>query len=354
MKIAIITDLHLGMRQNNPTIMKHQNRFFSDVFFPKIDQENVDLVLHGGDLFDSRSSIGFNTLDNARINLFEPLFRRNMPFKSIVGNHDIFYKYTLSLDSKTLLLPQYPNMEVIKEPIEVHQDSFHVGLVPWITPENSEDIMSFLQKTKCNYILGHFEIAGFPMVKNVNCEHGLDSKIFSNFDQVWSGHFHCKSKKSNIMYLGSPYAMSWGEAESDHGFYIIDTKTLDVEFIRNPYSIFHQISYNDKEKDCIEDYNLNKMEINNSFVKIDVIQKENPVLFDQLEQEIREKFPFKLDIRDVRNYTVSLVNEENEENEVMDTMKIIDSYYNMIDTKGIDKKEIMSVLKSLYTEAQSI
>jgi hypothetical protein len=54
----------------------------------------------------------------------------------------------------------------------------------------------------------------------------------SGFDKVFTGHFHCAQQVgSNIWYPGSLIPFKFDEGDVDHGFIVLDTETLDHEFV---------------------------------------------------------------------------------------------------------------------------
>ena len=44
MKIAIVTDMHIGVRGDSKIFADHQERFFKEVFFPYLDEHNIKIV----------------------------------------------------------------------------------------------------------------------------------------------------------------------------------------------------------------------------------------------------------------------------------------------------------------------
>ena len=73
--------------------------------------------------------------------------------------------------------------------------------------------MTALSTSKCPIVLGHLEIRGFEMYRGMLENHGMDANVFDRFDTVCSGHFHHKSSRGGIHYLGSPLQFTW----SDYG-----------------------------------------------------------------------------------------------------------------------------------------
>ena len=73
-------------------------------------------------------------------------------------------------------------------------------------------------------LCGHFEIQGFEMTKGNYNEHGLDQETFKTKIPVWSGHFHIKSKQTNIDGLAKWFQIKKSNSEN---------KNYYVEFIGN-------------------------------------------------------------------------------------------------------------------------
>ena len=62
-------------------------------------------------------------------------------------------------------------------------------------------------------------------------------KHFDKFERVYSGHYHMRSNKENIFYLGNPYEMYWNDVnDRDRGFHLFDTDRHTP--VNNPYQFF--------------------------------------------------------------------------------------------------------------------
>ena len=109
-KIAIVTDIHFGARNDNQRVADFQEKFFSEVFFPYIDKHNITIVADLGDTFDRRKFVNFYSLDRAKKMFFTPLKERGIELHVLVGNHDSFYKNTIELNSINLLAEHYHNI----------------------------------------------------------------------------------------------------------------------------------------------------------------------------------------------------------------------------------------------------
>ena len=64
MKIALLNDTHFGCRNDSPHFMEYQNRFYDELFFPYIKENNIRHLIHLGDVVDRRKFINYNIAHN--------------------------------------------------------------------------------------------------------------------------------------------------------------------------------------------------------------------------------------------------------------------------------------------------
>ena len=73
MKIALLNDTHFGCRNDSPAFMEYQNRFYNEVFFPYIEENNISTLIHLGDVVDRRKFINHNTAHNFKLKFWDKL-----------------------------------------------------------------------------------------------------------------------------------------------------------------------------------------------------------------------------------------------------------------------------------------
>ena len=350
MKIAILNDTHFGVRSDNKVFLKHQETFFTKVFFPTLEMHGVKTVLHLGDIFDRRKFINFFTLKKSKEMFFDVLSRQNITMYAILGNHDTYYTTTNEVNSVKLLLSEYSNIYVYeKDPIEHEFGSTRIAMCPWLTRETYDDAMKTLQSSNAHILCGHFDIIGFEMMKGVVSDHGVDHKVFSNFETVLSGHYHHPSKHGNIHYLGSQYEMTWTDFGSKRGFHILDTETRELTFIENPNRIFHKLEYDDDDLTIDEIADLDTSVLKDCYVKVIVRNRNNPYLYDIFLNRLNESGA--ADVKSIEdNLHLGSVTVDEMLEETKDTKDILYSYIDNIETK-MDKKKIKKVIDELYYEA---
>ena len=354
-KVAIITDQHFGARNDSTHFLDYYEKFYRDTFFPTIDNAGINTVLILGDTFDRRKYVNFYSLKRAKEMFFDELASRDIKVHMLAGNHDTYFKNTNDVNSVRLLLKEYTNIHVIDKPttIWLNGEKTPICMMPWICPDNHDDSMFVLSDTDANICMGHFEIAGFSMNRGIPNYEGLDRGIFKKFDIVFSGHYHHRSNQDNIRYLGNPYELTWQDYNDPRGFHLFDTDTLDLEFIENPNVMFHRITYDDKENSITEITSKDLSKYTGTYVKVVVLNKTNPYLFDKFMSNLYNVNPVDVTIaEDIIDLTEGL--DDDIINQAEDTVSIINKFVDGIKEDHIDNDKLKSVLKELYVEALNL
>ena len=341
MKIALITDQHLDGRKGNIHFWNFFQKFYDDVFFPTLEKEGIDTIIDLGDTFDNRKSMDYNTFNRISDNYFSRL--KDYTVHMILGNHCTYYKNTNRINSPELLLDSYDNITIYSEPTELELGGRTFLMMPWINQENREQAVELIQKGG-DIMVSHIEIEGFEVMEGMRFEGGFSRKDFTNFKRVWSGHFHHRSKKGNIQYLGNPYQMFWNDYKAVRGFHIFDTETDKLRFVENPYEIFAKIYYDDTQSD------YNKFDISdyaNKFVKVIVEEKRDYQMFETLVDRL-----YNVGAHDVKIVETLVDTSEVEDVEfnVKDTLTLLTEYIDEIELK-VDKTELKKLMQSLYIES---
>jgi len=348
LKVAIITDQHFGARNDSSHFLEYYEIFYRDTFFPILDENGIDTVLILGDTFDRRKYINFFTLKRAREMFFDKLYAKGIQVHMLAGNHDTYYKNTNEVNSPDLLLVEYGNIDVISKPETIVIDGTSICMMPWICPENYQESLDHITNTKAEVCMGHFEIAGFAMHRGMESHDGLAKETFQKFDLVFSGHYHHRSSDKHIHYLGNPYELTWQDYNDPRGFHLFDLDTRELEFICNPYRMFERIEYNDKEQEPID---LDRIDLNQKFVKLVVVNKNDFYKFDKFIQKLYNKGCHEIKI--IEDMSEFQDGEIGEEINLEDTLSVLSHYVDSIET-DVDKEQIKTYMRTLYTEAVNI
>jgi len=344
MKIGIFTDSHWTARKSSRHLHDYFELFYKNIFFPTLEEQEVEIVVHMGDAFDNRKSIDFWGLDWTRRVVLEPL--RKYEVHMIVGNHDIFLRNSTEINAPELLLKDYPNIKTYSSPTNTKVGGIDMTFIPWICSENYDETLKVIKKSKAKIAMGHLELQGFRVNKHLIMEeHGLDPNIFTKFQKVFSGHYHTRSDNGRIFYLGNPYEMYWTDVNDTRGFHIFDTETLEHTPINNPYKLFYNIYYEDTPHQMFD-----VTEYANKIVKVIVRKKSKQKEFDKFIDKL-----YKIGIQDlkiVENFDI----QENEDfviDEEENTISILNRYIDESEC-NFDKNVIKGIFQDLYQQSCEI
>lgn len=341
-KILIITDTHHGIKNDNIIIHDTYKKFYSEILFPYIKENNIEYMFHLGDVFDKRHHITGLTLKRFKDDFLLPLSQLNIESHFIVGNHDSYYKNTLFPNYVTDIISEYNDkIFVYDKPNTVYISGKPFDFIPWICKENYDETMNFIKNSKSHIALAHLELSGFQMYKGHAAKSGMSAKIFERYHSVFTGHYHTRSSDENIHYLGTPFDFTWADYNDPKGFHVFDTETLEIKFIQSPLELHKEIYYN--ETDNME---LVIPQCEGKIVKIicNVDYKKHD--FDVFKDKLAEVV---LDYS-VVDYTETIAQTEIETDEikVMNTIDIFKKYL------GDTDEETDNLINEIYQEALSL
>jgi len=340
MRLAIITDTHYGARKGSKHLHDYFELFYRDVFFPSLEEHQIDTVIHMGDIFDSRKAIDLQSLEWSKRVVFEPL--KKYKVHALIGNHDCYYKNTNNVNSPELLLKDYENIKTYSKATEISLDKLKILLLPWINSENFEETEKLIKKTKARVAMGHLEVNGFKATRGHMMENGMDVKTFNKFERVYSGHFHTRSDDGQIFYLGNPYEMFWNDVNDPRGFTIFDTDTLEHTPVNNPYKLFYNIYYEDTNPKL-----FNATQYANKIVKVIVRKKTDQNMFDTFLDKL-----YSVGVQDLKiieNFDIQ-ESEDFEIDEDENTLSILNRYIDESEFE-FDKHIIKDIFQDLYRQA---
>ena len=346
MKIALLNDTHFGCRNDSPAFIEYQNKFYNEVFFPYIRENNINTLIHLGDVVDRRKFINHNTAHNFKQNFWNRLEEKNIDTHIIIGNHDTYYKNTNEVNA-------LQNLEISKgakvytRTTEVEFDGLPILFIPWICDDNESDSVQKINDTQATIAMGHLEVKGFEMHNGHFNDHGQEKAMFKRFEKVMSGHFHKKSDDGQIYYLGTQYEMTWSDYGCPKGFHIFDTETRDLTRVSNPDTIFKKLIYNDKETNYDA---IDLSEYDKSFVKLYISNRTDVEMYERL----MDKFYNSINVHSIdvieepTDIGASVREDILEQGE--DTLTFLGNYIDQVDSE-LDKQKLKQFAKELYMEA---
>ena len=101
MKIALLNDTHFGARNDSTIFDDFFHKFYNDIFFPYLKENNITHCLHLGDIMDRRKFVSYRTAKNFRERFIKPFSDLGIQLHILVGNHDTYFKNTNEVNSIT-------------------------------------------------------------------------------------------------------------------------------------------------------------------------------------------------------------------------------------------------------------
>lgn len=265
-KVAIISDIHLGVHGNSDTwhdiMLQYANWLKGE-----LEQQGVRDLLILGDIFNDRDEIGVKTIHTTQ-KFFQVFNQVDSTFNIILlnGNHDSYLRDSSDINSISVF-KGWNNITVVDKLMsyDYNNGNKRLTFLPWGSnisdiPENND------------ILLGHLEVNSFR--KNVAklCEDGIDSDVLLKHSPLTiSGHFHLRDdrqyKDGKIIYVGSPYHLNWSDCDSTKGYYVFNLNDSTYKFFENTISPkYIKIKFSDL-LDSTKLADIKKI-IPNNFIKI--------------------------------------------------------------------------------------
>lgn len=205
-KAALFTDIHFGLKSNSQT-HNQDCEDFVDWYIAKAKEEGCDTGIFMGDWHHNRNSLNITTMDFS-LRALEKLGQSFSQFYFFPGNHDLYYKDKRDIHS--VEFGKYiPGITVVHKPITEGD----VTMCPWLVGDEWKSI----GKKGGKYIFGHFELPSFFMNAMVQMpDHGeIQLDQFKSYELGFSGHFHKRQRKGNMIYIGNAFPHNYADAWDD-------------------------------------------------------------------------------------------------------------------------------------------
>lgn len=213
MKVLFTADIHIKLGQKNVPIEWAKNRYEKFIKQLSVLQQNCDLLVLGGDVFDRMP-----TMDELEV-YFDLIASISIPCIIYAGNHEALKKDTTfftSLKRSTTRLN--PKVTVIDDYYSLENMDF----IPYnkLKDFNPNDFTG-------NILFTHVRGEIPPHVKPE-----LDLELFNRWDVVLAGDLHSyENSQRNILYPGSPCTTSFHRNRVDTGVIRFDTSSLQHDWV---------------------------------------------------------------------------------------------------------------------------
>jgi len=258
MKIMHLSDLHLGKRVNEFSMLEDQIYILNEII-NIIDEQKPKVIILAGDIYDKP----IPTAEAVEIfdNFLYKLSKRNSAVFIISGNHDsperIAFGSRLFDKSGIYLSPVY-NGKILPIPVDDECGDINFYMLPFIKPVHvrrffpDAPISTYtdalntvitdmdIDNTKRNILITHQFVTGSSRTESEDVSVGgsdnVDADIFKDFDYVALGHIHrsqcCDSEY--IRYCGTPLKYSFSESKDIKSITMLDIKekgNIKLDFI---------------------------------------------------------------------------------------------------------------------------
>ena len=258
MKIMHLSDLHLGKRVNEFSMLEDQIYILNEII-NIIDEQKPKVIILAGDIYDKPIPPA------EAVEIFDDflykLSKRNLYVFIISGNHDsaerIAFGSRLFDKSGIYLSPVY-NGKILPIPVDDECGDINFYMLPFIKPVHvrrffpDAPISTYtdalntvitdmdIDNTKRNILITHQFVTGSSRTESEDISVGgsdnVDADIFKDFDYVALGHIHrsqsCGSEY--IRYCGTPLKYSFSESKDTKSITVIDIKEkgdIKLDFI---------------------------------------------------------------------------------------------------------------------------
>lgn len=351
MKLLITADLHLSLYKNKRIVGDlplplYYTKVNLDNMAKTFKEENCGAFVIAGDLFHDKSHIYMNAYNILKEFILE---NDKIPFWIITGNHDIS---DIKGDINTLdSLEQFENVKIIKK-YEKYENVYLLSYNKYQI-DLLRDMIENLDydQFEDNILISHFGVDEGSLSTGMSIRTGIKAKdLFNGFKRIVLGHYHkpqeLKSEdgEKELIYVGSPIQLNWGEKNEEKRFMILDTETLKYKFIPTETQKYVEIEINsiDDLKEFEDEYDLS--DINNIY-RIKTTLDRKDILEEK--QVIKD-----LNIPIIEQEKVSEDNTEGEEENVIrlsNNMSREDLFREYLNIKEVNEKyrdEYIKVLMS--------
>ena len=246
MKLLHLSDLHIGKRLNERSLLEDQEFILLQIL-AMAEEEKPDALLICGDVYDK------SVPSAEAVTLFDDflcrLSQKQVPVLIISGNHDsperLAFGNRLMADSGIYISPVYDGQVRSLTLTDTHGETVF-WLLPFLKPAHvkryfpDETIDSYtdalrvaishmdLDRKKRNVLLTHQFVTGAAIGGseefNVGGTDNVDASVFADFDYVALGHIHSPQNidGNRIRYCGTPLKYSLSEERHEKSVTLVE------------------------------------------------------------------------------------------------------------------------------------
>lgn len=248
MKLMHLSDLHIGKRVNEFSMIEDQKYILSQIL-SILDQERADGVILAGDIYDKPipSVEAVQVFDSFLTRLAD----RKIPVLVISGNHDSAERMSFGanlMESRDVHISGVYNGNAEKVTLTDEYGEVCIYLLPFLKPATVKhafeeaEINSYQDAVKAavdvmeidaanrNILVAHQFVTGASRCESEELMVGgldqVDVSLFDAFDYVALGHLHSPQRvgRETVRYCGTPLKYSFSEAQQEKSVTIAELK----------------------------------------------------------------------------------------------------------------------------------
>ena len=245
MKLIHLSDLHLGKRVNEYSMLEDQE-FILKKIINIVDDEKPEGVIIAGDVYDKPvpSAEAVQLFDS----FLSSLARRQLQVFVISGNHDSSERIAFGskiMDASGVHMSPVYDGKVSPIPLEDEHGTVDVYMLPFFKPISvrkfaGDEITTYTDAMKFavsqmnintknrNVLVAHQFVTGAKTCESDTVSVGgadnVDASVFDGFDYVALGHLHSPQNcgSIHIRYCGSPLKYSFSEANDKKSVTVVE------------------------------------------------------------------------------------------------------------------------------------
>ena len=246
MKFVHLSDLHLGKRVNEYSMLEDQEYILTKII-NIIDDEKPAGVIIAGDVYDKSipSAEAVQMFDD----FLTRLAKRNLQVFVISGNHDSPERMSFGsrlMDQSGIHISQVYSGKIEPFAMKDEHGIINVYMLPFVKPAHvkrfsDESIESYtdairvavaemnVDQSARNLLITHQFVTGATRSESEDISVGgsdnVDVSVFDGFDYVALGHIHspqnCTSER--VRYCGTPLKYSFSEAKDNKSLTVVES-----------------------------------------------------------------------------------------------------------------------------------
>ncbi len=265
MKLFHLSDLHLGKRLKEISLIDDQKYILKEIF-TAASREKPDGILIAGDIYDRSvpSEEAMKLWDDFLVSLAE----KKIPVFVVSGNHDSAIRladHSELVDMAGIHFSPVYDGNVKCCVLKAGEETVNIYMLPFIKPAvvrsffPDEEISDYtdacrvalsqvnIDSSATNILMAHQFVTGAERCESEEVVVGgldnVNADVFDAFDYVALGHIHGKQhiKRETVRYCGTPLKYSFSEKNHHKSITVVNIKEKEITLDEIPLTPMHDL-----------------------------------------------------------------------------------------------------------------